>query len=405
MFTTDLQIRKWKDAPKTRKGCGKGLYIRIFSDGSKMFEFRSKQEWIKLGAYPNLSLADACDLASMSRRLLKSKKVTMDGLRRLMSKAESARQLEDLANQQISPQYAVTEMVTFDQAFHEWYDLQVKAKAWRHKASARFPISAYQMHVMKHIGGLRVDKITRSAIKQFMQPLFLTNPETARKLLGYLHKVFETSYDNELIDGNPCPRKDSFTVPKRNIRHASSLHYARLGELWKWLEDAPFSEPIKVAMRLAVVTTHRSAVIANMRWEHFDCETGIWTVPEAPVGISQGFMKSGRQFSMQLPQTLSQTLCVLPKTCAHVFSVNGQRPINAETLRRNFKKFDKITTHGFRNTFKTWCLNHNVEEFLADRYCDHALKGLDKNYRRDDLFGQRAELAERYLSFIQDQNN
>ena len=80
------------------------------------------------------------------------------------------------------------------------------------------------MHVMKHIGGLRVDKITRSAIKQFMQPLFLTNPETARKLLGYLHKVFETSYDNELIDGNPCPRKDSFTVPKRNIRHASSLH-------------------------------------------------------------------------------------------------------------------------------------------------------------------------------------
>ena len=108
---------------------------------------------------------------------------------------------------------------------------------------------------------------------------------------------------------------------------------------------------------------------------------------------------------MQLPQTLSQTLCVLPKTCAHVFSVNGQRPINAETLRRNFQKFDKITTHGFRNTFKTWCLNYNVEEFLADRYCDHALKGLDKNYRRDDLFGQRAELAERYLSFIQDQNN
>ena len=129
MFTTDLQIRKWKDTPKTRKGCGKGLYIRIFSDGSKMFEFRSKQEWVKLGAYPNLSLADACDLASMSRRLLKSKIVTMDGLRRLMSKAESARQLEDLANQQISTQYAVTEMVTFDQAFHEWYDLQVKAKA------------------------------------------------------------------------------------------------------------------------------------------------------------------------------------------------------------------------------------------------------------------------------------
>jgi hypothetical protein len=37
---------------------------------------------------------------------------------------------------------------------------------------------------------------------------------------------------------------------------------------------------------------------------------------------------------------------------------------------------------------------------LADRYCDHAFKGLDKNYRRDDLFEQRAELAKRYFDFI-----
>jgi len=37
---------------------------------------------------------------------------------------------------------------------------------------------------------------------------------------------------------------------------------------------------------------------------------------------------------------------------------------------------------------------------LADRYCDHALKGLEKNYRRDDLFEQRAELAKRYFDFI-----
>jgi len=105
---------------------------------------------------------------------------------------------------------------------------------------------------------------------------------------------------------------------------------------------------------------------------------------------------------MQLPHALSEALCLFPETCPYVFSVNGQRPINAETLRRNFQKFDDITTHGFRNTFKTWCLNYDVEEFLADRYCDHALKGLDKSYRRDDLFDQRAELAERYMSFIRD---
>jgi integrase len=81
--------------------------------------------------------------------------------------------------------------------------------------------------------------------------------------------------------------------------------------------------------------------------------------------------------------------------------VDGHKPINAETLRRNFQKFDRITTHGFRNSFKTWALNQEpaIDGFLVDRYCDHALAGLDAHYRRDDLFGQRAALAKRYFDF------
>jgi integrase len=137
-----------------------------------------------------------------------------------------------------------------------------------------------------------------------------------------------------------------------------------------------------------------------MQWDHIDCDTGVWTVPEAPVGISEGYMKSGRQFSTKLPTALLESVCSLPRACDFVFSVDDRKPINAETLRRNFQKFADITTHGFRNTFKTWCLNNDVDEFLADRYCDHALKGLDKNYRRDDLFEPRATLAERYFNFV-----
>lgn len=402
MFTTDMQIRKWKDKPKTRKSCGKGLYIRIFGDGSKAFELRTKQQWVTLGQYPILSLADASDIASMSKRLLKSKTISIEALRTLMTKAESARQLEDLATDSPLPDAGPSEMITFDQAFRDWYALQLKANTWRHKASARFPMSAYQTHVKKHLGNLRLDKISRPLIEKFMQPLFMTNSETARKLLGYMHKVFEIACDNELITGNPCPRKEGFTVPKRKVRHSASLHYERLPEIWEWLIEAPYSEPVKVAMQLAVITAHRAAVIANMRWQDFDCENGIWTIPEAPVGLSEGFMKSsGNTFSLKLPSSLSEALCALPRKCDYVFTVDGLKPINAETLRRNFQKFDKITTRGFRNTFKTWALNQEppIDAFLVDRYCDHALAGLDKNCRQDNLFAKRAELTERYYDY------
>ena len=74
--------------------------------------------------------------------------------------------------------------------------------------------------------------------------------------------------------------------------------------------------------------------------------------------------------------------------------------MNAETLRRNFKKYGDVSSHGFRNSFKVWALHQEIDPFLVDRYVDHSLQGLDRAYRRDDLYQQRAELAERYFAFV-----
>ena len=178
-----------------------------------------------------------------------------------------------------------------------------------------------------------------------------------------------------------------------------------------WLQKAPFSQPIKTAMRLAAITGHRASVISNLRWENLDLDTGIWTIPERNVEEREvGLMKSGRSFASKLPERLLVELRELHANQSHevyAFSFDGRKPINAETLRRNFQKFAPITTHGFRNTFKTWALNQNppIETFLVDRYVDHALAGLDKHYRRDDLFQKRAELAERYCAFAMGDSN
>ncbi|XXK35369.1 hypothetical protein ACMAY8_03760 [Rhodobacteraceae bacterium nBUS_22] len=66
-----------------------------------------------------------------------------------------------------------------------------------------------------------------------------------------------------------------------------------------------------------------------------------------------------------------------------------------------FKSFDKnMTSHGFRNTFKEWADNADVNEFLADRYVDHNLKGLDKAYRRYNTIEARADIARRYYAYM-----
>lgn len=71
------------------------------------------------------------------------------------------------------------------------------------------------------------------------------------------------------------------------------------------------------------------------------------------------------------------------------------QPLGHASLRETLKRIDsKITVHGFRSSFRDWAAektnyaNHIVEMALA-----HAVgNGVEKAYRRGDLFEQRIPL-------------
>ena len=410
-FKSDTEIKKWR--PKgnnTRVRCGPKLYVRGFETGRKLFQLRfevsRKTNWLDVADYPAMSLAVAREMAIAAGRVIKAKDCTVESLRVALTRSDSARSLESRIKANKVTDQPTSTVQTFDEAYRDWYKAVAASNRWKNLASERRPIRSYELHAEKHIGTLPLDKIRRPAIKAFMQPLFTSNPEVAGKLLGYMNKVFLTAFTDEVIEANPCPPKEAFIIPEKNVRHAASLNFSDLPKLMEWLRKAPFSQPVKTAMRLTIVTAHRASVISYMRWEHLDLETGIWTIPQRKEeDRTLGLMKSKRPFATKLPQAILSEIKELHAARSHdvfVFSVDGHKPINAETLRRNFQKYGDITTHGFRNTFKTWCMNQEppVDDFLADRYLDHGLVGLDKHYRRDNLFIKRSELAERYCAFV-----
>ena len=90
-----------------------------------MFEFRTKGKWITLGQYPSLSLADARSMALVCRRLLKEGKTTAEGLKAYVSRANNARQLEDVSVEQTSEAQEASSMANFDTAYRQWYGLQL----------------------------------------------------------------------------------------------------------------------------------------------------------------------------------------------------------------------------------------------------------------------------------------
>ena len=115
-------------------------------------------------------------------------------------------------------------------------------------------------------------------------------------------------------------------------------------------------------------------------------------------------MKSGEEFSIKLPQALADGLRKHQNghTEGYVFKGRVKNPhMEAGSLLVSFKEYDRsITAHGCSSTFHGWADNLQIDERYVSKYCDHAITGTKKSYRRDDFFEKRYEIAEQYYGYL-----
>ena len=206
-FTTDLQIRKWKPNSNNEiNRVGKGLCIRGFLSGRKLFQKRFKQKWIDLDDYGSKTLAAAQEVSLASLRKLKANEVSIDQLKASLSRSSSTDDFsEELELQPRKIVDSATGIPNFDEIFRQWYQLQFKANRWTHRSSIAKPIRGYEMHLEAALGNLCIDKITRIDLKNLLQPLYLSNRDLGPALRGYIDEVLEEAVDAELIGYDPCP--------------------------------------------------------------------------------------------------------------------------------------------------------------------------------------------------------
>jgi len=267
---TDTAIRKWAVAKNQElHRCGDGLYVRGFLSGRKLFQVRlsvdNKRHWIDVGDYPQKSLAASREISLVLKRVAKARGASLEQIKRAALLATSASDFEANLNGAKVETTERTGIPTFGEFFKQWYQLQISADRWTHKASINKPIKAYENHLEAKLGNLRIDKITRLDLKNVLQPIYLTNRKLGPDLRAFVAEVFEDAVDAELIDHNPVPPNKRFVKSPIKAQHAPSIHFDRLPELWQWLEQAPYSLQVKVAMRTAIVTVHRASVVAFAR--------------------------------------------------------------------------------------------------------------------------------------------
>ena len=87
------------------------------------------------------------------KRLLKEGKTTIDGLRAYVTRADNARQLEDVTAEQASEAQEASSMASFDAAYRQWYTLQLEANRWVNGSSRR---RGDEIYMIKSINKLKL---------------------------------------------------------------------------------------------------------------------------------------------------------------------------------------------------------------------------------------------------------
>ena len=141
---TDTAIRKWSSINNDkRQRCGDGLYFCGFVSGRKLFQIRilvnNKRRWIDIDDYPQKTLDNAREIALAAKRIIKSGEIAYGKLQAAILRVSTANELDEELNRGIAKEAGRVGIPSFDQAFLDWYNLQIKANRWTNLVSWRRP--------------------------------------------------------------------------------------------------------------------------------------------------------------------------------------------------------------------------------------------------------------------------
>ena len=163
------------------------------------------------------------------------------------------------------------------------------------------------------------------------------------------------------------------------------------------LIDDPKWAGLTGAFRFAVLTACRTSEVLGARWGEFDMDGRTWTIPAER-------MKAGRPHRVPLSDAALDVLTDARKRsrAGLVFKSPTGKAIEGGGLRRVLKRIEcSATFHGFRASFKTWCMDTGIARDLAEWSLAHSFMGdTEASYVRTDLLEPRRAVMARWSAYL-----
>ena len=285
---------------------------------------------------------------------------------------------------------------TFEEIGREWYHKHVKIglSEGRYKLQV---LEQLEHHVFPTLGRRPINEIKRKEIIDALRTIWVSMNPSAVKIRANVERIFDYAIDNEEREDNPTPPPRSMPSVQHQVQHFKSLHYDRVQEFWTWLNSrSQMTIQTYVGIALAVLQGKRTGEIQKICWEHIDFATAVWTTPPTD-------MKKRKAHRQPLPYQLLSILKTLKDASSgkgYVLGNDDGGTISDGAMLNAIKRFDDITTHGFRATLGTWCTDNKVDPKVSSFIKSHQPKYLDAAYSHTDMLEERRDVLQRWADFV-----
>jgi integrase len=381
-----LTTLKVKHAGPGRHADIHGLYLLVRESGTRSWVLRMQHAGQRrdfgLGPAQDVPLADARILAADLRRAVRA---GIDPPSRRRASRKSA--------------------PTFEKVTRDCYEAM--KGGWKDQRHASW-MSSFERHVFPHIGANAVTAVDSAAVLSVLEPIWLTIPDTAKRVLQRIGTVLDYAHIKGLVPEEISLRSVTRGLPRqtRQVTHRAAMPHEDAPTFMKTLSALP-STLGRDALRLTVLTAVRSNETRKATWGEFDLDKAVWSIPGPRMKMKEAHIVPLAPAAVKLLRALRQRHLDLHgkvNPASLLFSFTGDKPISDMTMLKVLRdmKVGSVTVHGFRSTFTDWVAEcTNVPKEVADKALAHRIaNAVEAAYRRTDFFDRRRVLMNEWAEFL-----
>jgi len=370
---------------------GGGLYLCVTSTGAAIskswilrYQVNGKRREMGLGSLSTLPLSEA-----RKRR------------DEHLAKAKSGTDPIAARKQERATKQAEKVMLTFSEAATKYIDLM--EPGWRNAKHASQWRNTVETYANPVIGKLPVDQVEQSHILQILEPIWYKKTETATRLRGRLERILSWAKVHGYRSGeNPARWKDHMEVmlPSPESlgprKHHPAMPYREVGVYMKALRK--MKGVSARCLEFTILTACRTIETTGARWEEFDLDHNVWTVPAER-------MKAKIAHRVSLSPEARAVIDQMAEVQTSDFVFPGRR-INAHLSNMAMLELlqdthPNLTVHGFRSSFRDWAAEcTSFPRLVAEAALAHTIDDkTEAAYLRSDFLDQRRRLMEHWGEF------